>query len=240
MAPGQLPWVVVCVLLLLVCTDSVDLGDRVGVHKHRHREAKNIEEHAKLKEGRDHVVGHATDMRKRLLEEVDAVISPSPSPSAELSTLELYRIRRTKEFKEMAFNKDIVNVAKGLMLGAAITTLVKALVADIATPFITATLTFASPIGALETNYFILQNGNKNETFYNEKTGYGTLADAVADEAVIVRWGHFLNSCVEFFITLICIFYLHRIYRRAKVGHWSLNGLAAAEEAAAKADEALK
>ena len=60
---------------------------------------------------------HAIRMANAMVDDVRRRVQQQTAGHRGRKNDPLYRIKRTKEFKEMAFNKDIVNIAKGLMLG---------------------------------------------------------------------------------------------------------------------------
>jgi large conductance mechanosensitive channel len=95
-----------------------------------------------------------------------------------------------KEFKEFAVKGNVVDMAVGIIIGAAFGTIVKSLVADVIMP----------PIGLLLgdvdfTNLFsVIKEGA-------EVAGpYATLAAAHEAGAVTVNWGVFINTIISFLI----------------------------------------
>jgi large conductance mechanosensitive channel len=104
-----------------------------------------------------------------------------------------------KEFKEFAMRGNVVDMAVGIIIGAAFGTIVKSLVADVIMP----------PIG------LILGNVDFTNLFVVIKEGtaagpYATLADAQAVSAITVNYGVFLNTVVSFLIVAFCVFMLIR------------------------------
>jgi large conductance mechanosensitive channel len=113
-----------------------------------------------------------------------------------------------KEFKEFAMKGNVVDMAVGIIIGAAFGTIVKSLVADIIMP----------PIGLLIgnvdfTNLFaVLREG--------VTTGpYASLADAQKAGAVTVNYGAFLNTIISFVIVAFAVFLLIRNINRLKRQH---------------------
>ncbi|MBN1467044.1 large conductance mechanosensitive channel protein MscL [candidate division KSB1 bacterium] len=110
-----------------------------------------------------------------------------------------------KEFKEFALRGNVIDMAVGIIIGAAFGTIVKSLVSDIIMP----------PIGLL------LGNVDFSNLFAVLKQGatagpYATLADAQAASAVTVNYGLFINTIVSFLIVAFCIFLLIRSINRLK------------------------
>lgn len=103
-----------------------------------------------------------------------------------------------KEFKEFAVKGNVVDLAVGVIIGAAFGTIVKSLVDDIIMP----------PIGYLLGNvdfsnlFFVIKEGAKAPGPYN------TLAEATAAGAVMVKYGAFANTVVSFLIVAFSVFLL--------------------------------
>ena len=101
-----------------------------------------------------------------------------------------------KEFKEFALKGNVMDMAVGIVIGAAFGTIVKSLVADIIMP----------PIGLLLGNvdfqnlFLVLKQGA-------EVAGpYPTVAAAQEAGAVTLNYGMFLNTVVSFLIVAFAIF----------------------------------
>jgi len=110
-----------------------------------------------------------------------------------------------KEFKEFAMRGNVVDMAVGIIIGAAFGTIVKSMVADVIMP----------PIGLL------LGNVDFTNLFIVLKEGatagpYVTLADAQAASAVTLNYGMFINTVVSFLIVAFCVFLLIRGLNRLK------------------------
>jgi len=104
-----------------------------------------------------------------------------------------------KEFKEFALRGNVVDMAVGIVVGAAFGTIVKSLVADVIMP----------PIGLLLggvdfANLFILLKPG------SPVGPYAALAEAQAAGAVTVNYGLFLNNVVSFVIVAFVMFLLIR------------------------------
>ncbi|MFO7610463.1 MAG: large-conductance mechanosensitive channel protein MscL [Candidatus Krumholzibacteriia bacterium] len=110
-----------------------------------------------------------------------------------------------KEFKEFAVKGNVVDMAVGIIIGAAFATIVKSLVSDIITP----------PIGLLLggvdfTNIFLVLKGG------SPAGPYTALADAQAAGAVTLNVGVFINTVVSFLIMAFVIFLVIRALNKAK------------------------
>ncbi|MFZ5447424.1 MAG: large-conductance mechanosensitive channel protein MscL [Thermodesulfobacteriota bacterium] len=104
-----------------------------------------------------------------------------------------------KEFKEFAMRGSVVDMAVGIIIGAAFGTVVKSLVADIIMP----------PIGLLLgnvdfTNLFITLKAGK------EAGPYASLAAAQAVGAVTLNLGVFINTIISFLIVAFAVFLVIR------------------------------
>jgi large conductance mechanosensitive channel len=110
-----------------------------------------------------------------------------------------------KEFKDFAMRGNVVDMAVGIIIGAAFGLIVKSLVADIIMP----------PIGLL------LGNVDFSDLFVVLKEGaaaspYLTLADAQKAGAVTLNYGLFINTVINFLIVAFAIFLLIRGINRLK------------------------
>lgn len=102
-----------------------------------------------------------------------------------------------KEFKEFAMRGNVVDMAVGVIIGAAFGTIITSLVSDIIMP----------PIGVL------LGNVDFSNLFFTIKEGaterpYLTLADAQKAGAVTVNYGQFINKIISFIIVAFSAFLL--------------------------------
>jgi large conductance mechanosensitive channel len=110
-----------------------------------------------------------------------------------------------KEFKEFALRGNVLDMAVGIIIGAAFGTIVKSLVDDIIMP----------PIGLLLggvdfANFFILLKQG------SPAAPYTSLADARAASAVTMNYGLFINAVISFLIVAFVIFLLIRNVNRLK------------------------
>ncbi len=97
------------------------------------------------------------------------------------------------EFKQFISRGNVIDLAVGIILGAAFTGIVSSLVADIIMP----------PVGVIMggidfKNYFINLSGGE----------YATLAAAKASGAATINYGVFLNQVVNFLIVGFAVFML--------------------------------
>ncbi len=110
-----------------------------------------------------------------------------------------------KEFKEFALRGNVVDMAVGIVIGAAFGTIVKSLVADVIMP----------PIGLLlggidfSNLFIVLKQGEVAGTF-------STLAEAQAAGAVTLNYGMFINTVVSFLIIAFAIFMVIKAMNKMK------------------------
>ncbi len=100
------------------------------------------------------------------------------------------------EFKEFAFQGNMMDLAVGMIIGAAFTAIVTALVDDLINPIIgifTRGIDFS--------NLFVSFDGNH----------YDSLADAEAAGAAVFKYGSFISAIIVFIITALVVFLLVRI-----------------------------
>jgi large conductance mechanosensitive channel len=103
-----------------------------------------------------------------------------------------------KEFKEFAMRGNVLDMAVGIIIGAAFGTIVNSLVNDVIMPPV------GLALGGVDfTNLFVtLRDGAK------AAGPYASLADAKAAGAVTLNYGVFANSIVSFLIVAFAIFML--------------------------------
>jgi large conductance mechanosensitive channel len=102
-----------------------------------------------------------------------------------------------KEFKEFAMRGNVVDMAVGIIIGAAFGTIVKSVVDDVIMP----------PIGLL------LGNVDFSDLFITLKQGaaagpYATLELAKKAGAVTLNYGAFFNTVISFLIVAFSVFLL--------------------------------
>ena len=109
-----------------------------------------------------------------------------------------------KEFKEFAMRGNVVDLAVGIIIGAAFGKIVSSLVGDVIMP----------PIGKL------MGGVNFSDLFISldpEKTaGISSLAKAKEAGAAVIAYGAFINTVIDFVIVAFCIFLLVKAMNRMK------------------------
>ncbi len=110
-----------------------------------------------------------------------------------------------KEFRDFAMRGNVVDMAVGIIIGAAFGTIVNSLVKDVIMP----------PIGLALGNvdfanlFFVLRSGMPPGP-------YASLAEASKAGAVSINYGMFINTIISFVIVAFAVFMLIRTVNRLK------------------------
>lgn len=110
-----------------------------------------------------------------------------------------------KEFKEFALKGNVIDMAVGVIIGAAFSTVVKTLVDEILMPplgIITGKVDFSD-------KFLLLRDGAKPGP-------YATLADAKASGAVLIGYGQLLNVAISFLMVSLALFFVVRWINRLR------------------------
>jgi large conductance mechanosensitive channel len=106
-----------------------------------------------------------------------------------------------KEFREFAMRGNVVDMAVGIIIGAAFGKIVTSLVNDVVMP----------PIGLL------MGKVNFSNLFINiSGQDYATLAAATEAGAPVIKYGLFINTVLDFVIVAFAIFMVIRAMNRMK------------------------
>ncbi|RLD06006.1 MAG: large conductance mechanosensitive channel protein MscL [Chloroflexota bacterium] len=115
-----------------------------------------------------------------------------------------------KEFRDFALRGNVLDMAVGIIIGAAFTSIVNSLVNDILMP----------PLGWLlgginfENFYLTLNSGSTPGP-------YTSLADAGAAGAVTINYGLFINAVISFTLVALAMFLLIRAINRLQAAETS-------------------
>ena len=106
-----------------------------------------------------------------------------------------------KEFKDFAMRGNVIDLAVGIIIGAAFGKIVTSFVNDVIMP----------PIGLL------LGNVDFSDLFVNlSGTSYASVAEAEAAGAPIIKYGLFINTIIDFIIVAFAIFLVIRAMNKLK------------------------
>jgi large conductance mechanosensitive channel len=110
-----------------------------------------------------------------------------------------------KDVKNLAIKSNAVDVALGVLIGAAVTPLASSFVNDLIVPPIALLLGG----GELNTRHWVLKDGPTPGT-------YMTIEEARKDGAIIVRYGAFMQSIINCAVILSVTYTLIRFLKRAR------------------------
>ncbi|MGH6869936.1 MAG: large conductance mechanosensitive channel protein MscL [Rhizomicrobium sp.] len=106
-----------------------------------------------------------------------------------------------KEFRKFAMRGSVLDLAVGVVVGAAFTSIVNSLVKDVITPplgWVTGGLDFTNL-------FFVLKGGHP-----------ATLAEAEKLGAITINYGVFINTIIQFLIVAFVLFLIVRQLNRLK------------------------
>jgi len=109
-----------------------------------------------------------------------------------------------QDFKAFVMRGNVVDLAVGVIIGAAFGTIVKSLVEDVLMPpigLVTGGIDFGN-------KFVVLKDGAK------AAGPYVSLAEAKAAGATTLNWGLFVNNVVSFLIVAFCVFWVVRLVNR--------------------------
>jgi len=110
-----------------------------------------------------------------------------------------------KEFKEFAAKGNMLDMAVGIVIGAAFATIITSLVNDIVMPPI------GMALGGVDFAEFykVLEPGDPAGP-------YATLAAAKEAGAVTMNWGIFINALISFIIVALALFFVIKGFNKMK------------------------
>lgn len=106
-----------------------------------------------------------------------------------------------KEFKEFAVKGNVMDMAIGIILGAAFGKIVASLVNDVLMPFV------GKMMGGVDFGQLYTNLGDKT---------YETLAAATEAGAPIVKYGQFIQSIIDFVIIAFTVFLVVKAMNKAQ------------------------
>ena len=111
-----------------------------------------------------------------------------------------------REFKEFAIKGNAIDLAVGVIIGAAFGSIVTSLVKDVLMPPISVLM------GGLDfSNKFIVLRAGENGA-----TNFATPAEAIAAKAITWNYGNFITLVINFLIVALCVFLLLRALNKMK------------------------
>jgi len=113
--------------------------------------------------------------------------------AASTNRQEVIKMKIMQEFKEFAVRGNVIDMAVGILIGAAFGKIVSSLVQDIIMP----------PIG------LITGRIDFSSLYINLSGGvYNSLTEAKAAGAATINYGLFINNVISFLVVAICVFLL--------------------------------
>lgn len=107
-----------------------------------------------------------------------------------------------REFKAFIMRGSVVDLAVGIVIGAAFTTVVTSLVEDIINPFI------GLLIGGMDfSNYFVVLSGERQ----------ASLEATRASGAAVIGIGKFVNTIIKFLIVSFAIFWVVKLFSKLRL-----------------------
>lgn len=110
-----------------------------------------------------------------------------------------------KEFKEFAIKGNVIDMAVGIIIGAAFTSVVQSLVKDVLMPalgVITTNIDFADA-------FIVLKEGTLSAP-------YASLQAAEEAGAVVIKYGLFINATISFLLVAFAVFLLVKQVNKLK------------------------
>jgi large conductance mechanosensitive channel len=106
-----------------------------------------------------------------------------------------------KEFRDFAIKGNVLDMAVGIIIGAAFTTIVKSMVGDVIMPIV------GYFLGGVDfTSIFTVLGGGE----------YVSLAAATEAGAAVIKWGVFFNAVIAFVIVAWIMFLIIRTMNKLK------------------------
>ncbi len=125
-----------------------------------------------------------------------------------------------KEFKAFITKGNVVDLAVGMIIGAAFTAIVTALVNNIFKPLIN-----AIPMGNIEGLITMLVSKNSEGLTLDQFVAAGNVASAFAvdlTKSVYIDWGAFIMAIINFLITALVLFSLVKLINMVRGGFTGL------------------
>lgn len=111
----------------------------------------------------------------------------------EKKTIKEKILKLPRDFKDFALKGSMIDIAIGMMIGAAITSVVDSLIKDVINPPIAKLLSGVD----FSHRYFVL---GKNQ--------FESLEAAIESGAIVITYGNFINAIISFLLTALVLFLL--------------------------------
>jgi large conductance mechanosensitive channel len=118
------------------------------------------------------------------------------------------------DFKEFINKGSVIDLAVGLVIGAAFTSIVSSFVKDLVSPFIA----LASNGKTLANNFILLRCPRDNGTLAIiacKQSDYSTVLIAESAGAITFNYGVFVQVTMNFLVTALIVFFIVKVYAAA-------------------------
>ncbi|GMV88453.1 MAG: large-conductance mechanosensitive channel [Chthonomonas sp.] len=115
-------------------------------------------------------------------------------------------MKLVEEFKQFALKGNMIDMAVGIIIGAAFTSVVNSLVKDVIMP----------PMGALSGSVDFAQKFAVLKPGKTSGMVYTTVEEAATDGAITLNYGLFFNSLVSFLLVAFAVFVLVKAMNRLR------------------------
>ncbi len=130
-----------------------------------------------------------------------------------------------REFKAFIMRGNVIDLAVGIVIGAAFTTIVGSLVEDLINPLI------GLLVGGIDfSNLFIVLTGERRPSLEATREG----------GAAVLAIGRFINAIIKFLIVALAIFWLLKILTKLRVREEAVKGPTPSEKLLAEILEELR
>ena len=130
-----------------------------------------------------------------------------------------------REFKAFIMRGNVIDLAVGIVIGAAFTTIVGSLVEDLINPLI------GLLVGGIDfSNLFIVLTGERRPSLEATREG----------GAAVLAIGRFINAIIKFLIVALAIFWLLKILTKLRVREEAVKGPTPSEKLLADILEELR
>ncbi len=130
-----------------------------------------------------------------------------------------------REFKAFIMRGNVIDLAVGIVIGAAFTTIVGSLVEDLINPII------GLLVGGIDfSNLFIVLTGERRPSLEATREG----------GAAVLAIGRFINAIIKFLIVALAIFWLLKILTKLRVREEAVKGPTPSERLLAEILEELR
>lgn len=111
-----------------------------------------------------------------------------------------------KDFKDFSLRANFIEVCVGLLVGSGLTNIANSFIKEIAMPILGILIGNAD----FSDFYFVLLDGTPGGP-------YRSLSAAKAADAVVIRYGAFLNTLISFMVVAWVVFWVVRLLRKLNI-----------------------